>query len=78
MKTREQARKQINSVPEQEKQEILQMAQLVARIIERRQALGLTQKQLAERAGFDPPSRISSSCREFIAIGSTEKRRRLP
>ena len=37
---------------EEEKQEILQMAQLVARIIERRQALGLTQKQLAERAGL--------------------------
>ena len=52
MKTWEQARKEIHSLPEQEKQEILQMAQLVARIIERRQALGLTQKQLAERAGL--------------------------
>ena len=52
MKTWEQARKQIHSVSEQEKQEILQMAQLVALIIERRQALGLTQKQLAERAGL--------------------------
>lgn len=52
MKTWEQARKQIHSLPEPEKQEILQMAQLVARIIERRQSLGLTQKQLAERAGL--------------------------
>ena len=52
MKTWELARKEIQSLPEQEKQEILQMAQLVARIIERRQALGLTQKQLAERAGL--------------------------
>lgn len=52
MKTWEQAQKQIQSVPEQEKQEVLQMAQLVVRIIERRQALGLTQKELAERAGL--------------------------
>jgi len=52
MKTWEQARKDITSISEAEKQEILQMAQLVARIIERRQALGLTQKQLAERAGL--------------------------
>ncbi|MHC1759047.1 MAG: hypothetical protein AB9917_06000 [Negativicutes bacterium] len=29
------------------------MAQLVARIIERRQALGLTQKQLVELAGLN-------------------------
>ena len=52
MKTWEQARKEIQSISEEEKQEIRQMAQLVARIIERRQALGLTQKQLAERAGL--------------------------
>ena len=52
MKTWEQARQDITSISEAEKQEIRQMAQLVARIIERRQALGLTQKQLAERAGL--------------------------
>ena len=52
MKTWEQARNEITSITEEEKQEIRQMAQLVARIIERRQALGLTQKQLAERAGL--------------------------
>ena len=52
MKTWEQARNEIKSVSETEKQEIRQMAQLVAQIIERRQALGLTQKQLAEQAGL--------------------------
>jgi len=52
MKNWEQARKEITSISEEEKQEIRQMAGLVARIIERRQALGLTQKQLAERAGL--------------------------
>lgn len=52
MKTWEQARNEIKSISEEEKQEIRQMAQLVAQIIERRQALGLTQKQLAERAGL--------------------------
>lgn len=52
MKTWEQARQDITSISEEEKQEIRQMAQLVSRIIERRQALGLTQKQLAERAGL--------------------------
>ena len=52
MKTWEQVRGEITSISEEEKQEIRQMAQLVARIIERRQSLGLTQKQLAERAGL--------------------------
>ena len=52
MKTWEQARQDITSINEAEKQEIRQMAQLVARIIERRQALGLTQRQLAELAGL--------------------------
>lgn len=52
MKTWEQARQDITSISDTEKQEIRQMAQLVSRIIERRQALGLTQKQLADRAGL--------------------------
>ncbi len=52
MKTWEQARKQIHSLPEPENQEIIHMAQLVARIIERRQPLVLTHKQLAQRAGL--------------------------
>ena len=52
VRTWDQSRHEITSIRDVEKQEILQMAQLVARIIERRQALGLTQKQLAERAGL--------------------------
>jgi predicted transcriptional regulator len=52
MKTWEQARQDITSISDAEKQEIRQMAQLVSRIIERRQAFGLTQKQLADRAGL--------------------------
>ena len=52
MKTWEQARTEIKSISEEEKREISQMAQLVAQIIERRQALGLTQKQLAEQSGL--------------------------
>lgn len=52
MKTWEQARQGITSISDAEKLEIRQMAQLVSRIIERRQALGLTQKQLADRAGL--------------------------
>ena len=52
VRTWDQSRHEITSIRDVEKQEILQMAQLVARIIERRQALGLTQQQLAERAGL--------------------------
>ena len=52
MKTWNQTRNEITSVSETEKQEIRQMAHLVAQIIERRQSLGLTQKQLAVRAGL--------------------------
>ena len=52
MKTWNQTRNEITSVNEAEKQEIRQMAHLVAQIIERRQVLGLTQKQLAVRAGL--------------------------
>jgi predicted transcriptional regulator len=52
MKTWEQARKEIKSISEEEKQEIKQMACLVAQIIEQRQALGLTQRQLADRSGL--------------------------
>ena len=52
MKTWNQTRNEITSVNEAEKQEIRQMAHLVAQIIERRQSLGLTQKQLAVRAGL--------------------------
>ena len=52
MKTWNQTRHDITSISDVEKQEIRQTAELIARIIERRQALGLTQKQLADRAGL--------------------------
>ena len=52
MKTWNQTRHDITSISDVEKQEIRQAAELIARIIERRQALGLTQKQLADRAGL--------------------------
>ena len=52
MKTWEQARTEIKSISEEEIRESSQMAQLVAQIIARRQALGLTQKRLAEQAGL--------------------------
>ena len=52
MKTWEQARNDIQSIPEEEKLEIRQMAQLVSRIIAQRQSLGLTQQELADRAGL--------------------------
>lgn len=46
------ARGQIRSISEHEKEEIAIAAKLVASLIEKRIALGLTQRQLAEKAGI--------------------------
>lgn len=45
-------KKELTSISEAEHKEIEFIAKLINRIIERRHQLGLTQKELGERAGF--------------------------
>ena len=52
MKTWEQARAEIKSLSENEKLEIKQLAHITAKIIRQRQRLGLTQQEVADRAGL--------------------------
>lgn len=52
MKTWEEFEKEISSVDEIEKQAIKQTAKLVSAMIRRRRMLGLTQEQVAKRAGL--------------------------
>lgn len=52
MKTWEQARAEIKSLSEEEKNESRQLAHIIANLIQRRQRLGLTQQEVADRAGL--------------------------
>jgi len=52
MKTWEQARTEIKSLSEEEKNESRQLAHIIANLIKRRQRLGLTQQEVADRAGL--------------------------
>ena len=53
MKTWEQARAEIKSLSENDKLEIKQLAHITAKIIRQRQRLGLTQQEVADRAGLN-------------------------
>lgn len=52
----EDALKEINSISDAEKEEIALVAELVGKIVSRREQLGLTQKQLADLVAMKQPA----------------------
>ena len=52
MTTWRETRAELESLSENEKQEIKQLAHIIAKIIKRRHWLGLTQQEVADRAGL--------------------------